>query len=90
MLDKFYYNELNSKAYNDLSMIAQLLLTLSHRHSTSEEGFRENKAILEENMDQESMISHCCIKDYMNANNCKPYEVKMTYPIMLSVRSARK
>ena len=89
-LDKFYFNELNTKAYNDLSMIVQLLLELSYCHFIIEGEISENKAILEEKKDQESIISHCCIKDYMHANSHKPYEVKTTDTMILSVKSARK
>ena len=90
LLDKFYFNELNTKAYNDLSMIVQLLLELSYCHSTIEGEVNENKAFLDEKIDQESIISHCCIKDYMHANNHKPHEVKTTDTMILSVKSARK
>ena len=71
-------------------MIVQLLLELSYCHFTIEGEVSENKAILEEKIDQESIISHCCIKDYMHANNHKPYEVKTTDTMILSVKSARK
>ena len=71
-------------------MIVQLLLELSYCHSTIEGEVSENKAILDEKIDQESIISHCCIKDYMHANNHKPHEVKTTDTMILSVKSARK
>ena len=71
-------------------MIVQLFLELSYCHSTIEGEVSENKAILDEKIDQESIISHCCIKDYMHANNHKPHEVKTTDTMILSVKSARK
>ena len=40
-------------------------------------------------MDQESITS-CYIKDYMYANNCKPHEIKIIDPMILSVKSARR
>lgn len=52
-------------------------------------GFSENKAILEENIDQESITS-CYINVYMHANNWKPNEIKIIDPMILSVRSARR
>ena len=39
---------------------------------------------------QESIILHCYIKDYIHVNNHRPYEVKITDPMILSVKSARK
>ena len=89
-LDKFYFNELKTKAYHDLSMMVQLLLELSYCHSIIEGEVSVNKAIFEEKIDQESIISHCCIKDYVHANNHEPYEVKTTDTMILSVKSARK
>ena len=71
-------------------MILQLVLTLSHGQATINRGFRANKTILKENKDRESMICHCYIKDYMNANNLIPHEVKITDPMISSVKSARK
>ena len=41
-------------------------------------------------MGQESLILHKYIKDYMHANNHKPYDVKLTEPMILLVKSARK
>ena len=41
-------------------------------------------------MGQESLILHKYIKDYMHANNRKPYDVKLTEPMILLVKSARK
>lgn len=48
-------------------------------------GFSENKTILEENL-----ISHCYIKFHMHTNNCKPLEGKITDPMVLTIKSARK
>lgn len=41
-------------------------------------------------MGQESLILHKYIKDYMHANNHKLYDVKITEPMILLVKSARK
>ena len=41
-------------------------------------------------MGQESLILHKYIKDYMHANNRKPYDVKLTEPMILLVKSVRK
>ena len=71
-------------------MILQPVLTLSHGQASIERGFSANKTILEENMDKESIISRRFIKNYTNANNLKPHEVKITDPLILLVKSARK
>ena len=71
-------------------MILQLVLTLSHGQPTIDRGFRANETILKENKDRESVICHCYIKDYMNANNLISHEVKITDPMISSVKSARK
>ena len=53
--DLFYFNEVNTNTYIELSVILQLVLTLSHGQATIERGFSANKTILEENMDKESV-----------------------------------
>lgn len=55
-----------------------------------EREFNENKPILEESINQELIILHYYIKDYMHANNGKPYKVTIADPIISSVKSARK
>ena len=41
-------------------------------------------------MDLKLIILHCYIKDYLHANNLKPHEAKITDPLILSVKSAKK
>lgn len=86
----FFFNELNTKPLNGLSMIVQLVVTLSHGQATIKREFSENQPILEKSMGQESLILHKYIKDYMHANNHKPYDVKLTEPMILLVKSERK
>ena len=78
-LDEFYMRYLKGTiCYETLTSVIQLILVLSHGQAAVERGFSLNDKLLVENMKPESLIAHCCIKDFMLANNYSAHTVPIT------------
>ena len=66
----------------------QIVFVLSHGQADVERGFSFNKAPLETNMSEMTVVSKRTIKDHMYTFNLKPYEVDCNKDLMLSVSFA--
>ena len=69
-LDKFLDLYIDRKKFDKLWSICKPTLTLSHRQAAAvERGFRVNKKILMDNLQQKSLISQSIVYDYMTVKH---------------------
>ena len=64
-LDSFFFNNLNVQKYESLSIVIKCVLLLFHSQSEVERGFSSNKNLLNDNMEEKTLVARCCIKDHM-------------------------
>ena len=65
-LDSFLWKYMGSDSnYKSIWSIVKIILVLSHGQATVERGFSENKMLLVENLDMESLIAQRLICNYM-------------------------
>ena len=88
-LDQFYFETLGVCTKSSLGKLLQSLFVLHNGQAEVERGFSINKALLEDNMKEESIISRRRIKDYMYAYKLKPYQVNVSKDMQISVATAR-
>ena len=88
-LDQFYFETLGVCTKSSLGKLLQSLFVLHNGQAEVERGFSINKALLEDNMKEESIISRRRIKDYMYAYKLEPYQVNVSKDMQMSVATAR-
>ena len=75
--------------YKNLAFILKIVLTLSHGQAAVERGFSVNKALLDVNMQENSLIAHKLVRDHMSSNNPKPHCMEVPNPTIRAYTSAR-
>ncbi|XP_063736841.1 uncharacterized protein LOC134862726 isoform X2 [Eleginops maclovinus] len=86
-LDVFLHGFIG-KAYPDLWAFCKTLLLLSHGQASVERGFSVNKEIETENMQEETLVAHRLVYDYV-AIHGGVTKVPLTLDLMKSVMAAR-
>ncbi|XP_063753652.1 uncharacterized protein LOC134873747 isoform X2 [Eleginops maclovinus] len=86
-LDVFLHGFIG-KAYPDLWAFCKTLLLLSHGQASVERGFSVNKEIKTENMQEETLVAHRLVYDYV-AIHGGVTKVPLTPDLMKSVMAAR-
>ncbi|XP_063762350.1 uncharacterized protein LOC134879778 [Eleginops maclovinus] len=86
-LDVFLHGFIG-KAYPDLWAFCKTLLLLSHGQASVERGFSVNKEIETENMQEETLVAHRLVYDYV-AIHGGVTKVPLTPDLMKSVMAAR-
>ena len=62
-LDDWFIANVDDKLYEDLFSVLKLVLILSHGNAAVESGFSVNKALLEENLSEKSVIAQRLVYD---------------------------
>ena len=88
-LDEFFFSAVKVQNYKNLAFILKIVLTLSHGQAVVERRFSVNKAVLDVNMQENSLIAHKLIRDHMSSNNLKPHCMEVPNPMIRSDTSAR-
>ena len=73
------------KQYESLSQFIKCVLVLFHGQSQVERGFSVNKALMNDNMQEKTVVSRRSVKDIMQTHNLKPFDVKITKELKKSV-----
>ena len=89
-LDSFFFNELNVQQYDSLSLVIKAILVLFHGQSQVERGFSVNKALMNDNMQEKTILARRSVKAYLETNKLEPHEVKITKDLKNSVLFARE
>ena len=89
-LDSFFFNKLNVQQYESLSQVIKCILVLFHSQGQVERGFSLNKALMNDNMKEKTVVSRRLVKDFMQTHNLKPFDVKITKELKNSVLFARE
>lgn len=90
-LDSFLWKYMGSVSnYQSLWSVAQIILVLSHGQATVERGFSENKMLLVENLDMESLVAQRLICDYMRRKKFEPHSFPISKSLMAHVKSSRQ
>jgi hypothetical protein len=88
-LDSFYFDLLGKdQCYSELWTVIRLILTLSHGNATVESGFSINKAVLVENMLEESVIAQRVVYDAIHAAG-SVLQVNINKSLQQYVRTSR-
>ena len=88
-LDSFLWKYMGSDSnYKSIWSIVKIILVLSHGQATVERGFSENKMILVENLDMESLIAQRLIFNYMKRKNFEPHNFPISKNMISFVKSA--
>ena len=82
-----YIEKIRIQEYCSLSYLLKFLLTLSHGQGNVKQSFSVNKAIIDTNMNEISIVSHKTIKDHLPANDLHPYAVAINNSLLLSCKS---
>ena len=88
-LDEFFFSAVKVQNYKNLAFILKIVLTLSHGQAVVERRFSVNKAVLDVNMQENSLIAHKLIRDRMSSNNLKPHCMEVPNPMIRAYTSAR-
>ena len=88
-LDKFFFSAVKMPNYKNLAFILKIVLTLSHCQAAAERGFSVNKAALDVNMHENSLIARKLIRYHMSSNNLKPHCMEAPNPMIRAYTSAR-
>ena len=86
----FFFNKLNVQQYESLSHVIKCILVHFYGQSQVEQGFNFNKALMNDNIQEKSVIARCSVKNYMQTYQLEPHKVKITKYIKKSVRFARE
>jgi hypothetical protein len=88
-LDHFYFRAVDIQQHSpSLSRVIQVVMVMFHGQADVERGFSTNSGLLQNNMQELTIISRRRIKDYLYANSIHAYEVNLTTDLMQSVRAA--
>ena len=88
-LDSFLWKYMGSDSnYKSIWLIFKIILVLSHGQATAERGFNENKMLLAENLDMESLIAQRMICNYMKRKNFESHNFPISKNLISSVKSA--
>ena len=88
-LDQFYFETLEVAAKSALGKLLQSLFVLHNGQAEVERGFSINKALLENNMREQTIVSRRRIIDYLYAYKLEPYQVHVSKDMQMSVAAAR-
>ena len=88
-LGEFFFAAVKVQNYKNLAFILKIVLTLSHGQAAVERGFSVNKALLDVNMQENSLIAHKLVRDHMSSNNPKPHCMEVPNPTIRAYTSAR-
>ena len=88
-LNQFYFETLEVPTNSSLGKLLQSLFVLHNGQAEVERGFIINKALLENNMKEETITPRRRIKDYMYACKLEPYQVNVSKDMQMSVAAAR-
>ena len=87
-LDSFLWKYMGSdSSYKSIWSIVKIILVLSHGQATVERGFSENKMLLVENLDMESLIAQRLICNYMKRKNFEPHNFPVSKNLISSAES---
>ena len=81
---------MNVEQYESLSQVIKCILVLFNGQSQVEQGFSVNKALMNDNMQEKTVINRRSVKDFLQTNKLKPYEVKITKDLKNAVLFARE
>ena len=84
-LDSFFFNKLNVQQYESLSHVIKCILVSFHGQSQIERGVNINKTLMNDNMQEKTVIARRSVKDYMQTYKLEPLEVKITNDLKNSV-----
>ena len=87
-LDHFFFTKVNANAYETLSFVIKLILTLSHGQACVERQFSVNNRVLQDNMGKDTIIARKHIINHMNSENLKPYTIDIDKTLLLAVKGA--
>ena len=88
-LDLFLWKYMDSDSnYKSVWSIVKIILVLSQGQATVERGFSENKMLLAENLDIESLSAQRLICNYMKRKNFEPHSFPISKNLKSSVKSA--
>ena len=76
-LDSFIFNKLNVQQYESLSHVIKCISVLYRGQSQVEGGYSVNKALMNDNMQEKTVINRRSVKDFMQTYKLKPYEVEI-------------
>ena len=77
-LEDFFFKNLDVPIDTALSQVLQVVFVMSNSQSEVESGFSHNKAVLEPNMSELTLISKRTIKIYMISNNLLLHQVQIS------------
>ena len=88
-LDDFFFQSMKVEdKYPDLALVMKIVLTLSHRQASVEQGFNDNNLVLKQNLKKESITARRLIKNYMSANSFKPRTITINQKLERSIKAA--
>ena len=67
-LDHFYFKRVNVNAYETLSFVIKVVLTISHEQASVERQFSVNNLLVDHNMENDTIIAKKHIINHMNAH----------------------
>ena len=88
-LDELVFSAVKLQNYENLAFIVKIVLTLSHGQTALERGFSVNKAVLDVNMQENSVIDCKLIMDHMSSSNLKPHCMEVPNPMIRAYTSTR-
>ena len=90
-LDSFLWKYMGSDSnYKSIWSIIKIILVLSHGQATVERCFSENKMLIVENPNMESLIAQRLIFNYMKQKNFEPHNFPISKNLISSVKFARQ
>ena len=88
-LDSFLVPYLDSKDYEAVYYVFQMICILYHGQAAVERGFNVNKEHLVENLQEDSLIALRLINDFMTANDETPASLNISNNLVSSYKGAR-
>ena len=88
-LDEFFFSTVKVQNHKNLALILKIVLTLSHGQAAVQRGFSVSKAVLDVNMQENSLIARKLIRDHMSSSNRKPHCMEVPNPMIRAYTSAR-
>ena len=87
-IDTFFANFISNDDFKDLWQICKLIFVLSHGQSNIERGFSVSKEVLQENLQEQSLISQCLIYDTLQCSNIKVHNFTVSPALHKSCKLA--
>ena len=88
-LDEFYNGHIGKcPAYADIWEVCKMILTLSHGQSAVERGFSVNKEVLQDNMQEKSLVAQRVIYDSLYSAELKVHQIKICKEMQVHCKNA--